>query len=283
MALQTPRAPLGGTFELVELGHKEPLRAYLRELWARREFVMSLSRNDLRLRHMNSVLGQAWYLVNPALNITVYFLIFGVVFDGRRSVENYMSFLVIGVMYFRLTQSIIISCASSMTKNIGLIRSIQFPRTLIPLSIVIENVIQFIPSALLIILISLIDGSTPGWYWLAMPVVIAVGAGISFGLGLIVARIGASLTDLQQLLPHGFRLLLYVSGVLFSVDARIGNPTIKRLFPLNPFYDVVAAARWSVSGRPVDLAVWVALAVWLVSSIGFGLFYFRRGEHRYGA
>lgn len=283
MALQTASVRQHDTSELVELGHREPLRAYLKEMWGRREFVMSLSRNDLRARHMNSVLGQAWYLMNPALNIAVYFLIFGVVFEGRRGVENYMSFLVTGVMFFRLMQNTVITCSSSMTKNMGLIRSIQFPRALIPVSIVIENVIQFIPSAILIVGISLVDGGTPGWHWLGIPLVIATGAGISLGMGFTVARVGASLTDLQQLLPHVFRLLLYVSGVLFSVDDRIGNETIKRLFPLNPFYDVVAAARWAVSGRPVESAVWVALVAWLVVSVCFGLFYFRRAEHRYGA
>lgn len=272
-----------GSDELVTLGVKEPIGDYLRSMWARRDFAMALARNDLRARHMNSFLGQAWYLMNPALNIAIYFLIFGVVLNARRGVESYISFLVIGVMFFRLTQNAVINCASCITKNAGLIRSIQFPRALIPVSVIIEAVLQFIPSIFLIALVTVIDADAPMWNWLGIPVILAATVAITLGLGLVAARIGAFLTDLQQLLPHFFRIMLYVSGVLFSVNDRIGNQTIRNLFFLNPFYDIIEGARWAFMGRPIGERVVVGLAGWTVVSLIAGLLVFKRGEHRYGA
>jgi teichoic acid transport system permease protein len=276
---------VGGTRsgELVTLGVRQPVLAYLRSMWARRDFAIALAKNDLRSRHMNSALGQAWYLMNPALNIAIYFLIFGVVLNARRGVESYVSFLVIGVMFFRLTQNAVINCASCITKNTGLIRSIQFPRALIPVSVLIEATLQFIPSILLIALVTVVDADAPMWNWLGIPLILAATVTISLGLGLVAARIGAFLTDLQQLLPHFFRIMLYVSGVLFAVDDRIENETIRRLFVLNPFYDIIEGARWAFMGRPLSGGVAVGLVVWSIGSLVAGLLLFKRGEHRYGA
>lgn len=268
---------------LISLGTRQPVGEYLHAMWARRDFAIALSRNDLRARHMNSALGQLWYLLNPALNIVIYFLIFGVVLNARRGVDNYVAFLVIGVMFFRFTQGIVINCASCITKNGGLIRSIQFPRALIPVSVLIEGVLQFIPSFFLVGLVAGLDADGPRWSWLVAPLVLAAAAAISLGIGLIAARIGAFLTDLQQLLPHVFRILLYVSGVLFSVNDRIGNRTIRDLFFLNPFYDIIEAARWCFIGQPIGERVVVGLIGWSVLTVVVGLSVFKSGEHRYGA
>lgn len=268
---------------LVTLGLNQPLVEYLRAMWGRRDFSIALARNDLRARHMNSFLGQAWYLLNPALNIAIYFLIFGIVLNARRGVESYVTFLVVGVMIFRLTQNVVINCASCITKNAGLIRSIQFPRALIPVSVLIEGFLQFIPSVFLIMFVATVDAGGPMWNWLGIPIVLAATAAISLGLGFLAARIGAFLTDLQQLLPHFFRIMLYVSGVLFSVNDRIGNRTIRNLFFLNPIYDIIEAARWAFMGRPIGERVVVGLVGWSVISLGIGLAAFKRGEHRYGA
>ena len=150
-------------------------------------------------------------------------------------------------------------------------------------SVLIEALLQFVPSLFLIALVTTIEAGGPSWNWLAIPVVFAAAGSISLGLGLLSARVGAFLTDLQQLLPHFFRIMLYVSGVLFSVDDRIHNETIRKLFFLNPFYDIIEAARWAFMGRPIGERAVVGLVAWSIGSLAIGLLVFKRGEHRYGA
>jgi teichoic acid transport system permease protein len=274
--------PTTDTDGLTTLGLSERLPVYLRAMWARRDFTIELAKNDFRSNHMDSALGQAWHLLNPAFNIGIYFLIFGVVLDARRGVDNYVTFLVIGVMFFRLVQSAVIDCSSSIGKNSGLIRSIQFPRALVPVSVVLQAVMQFAPSVVLIAIISVFDVGAPGWHWLGIPAVLVATIAIALGLGLLAANIGAFLPDLQQLLPHIFRLGLYVSGVFFAVDERISNETIRSLYFLNPFYDIIEAARWAFMGRPLGERVIVGLTAWAVVSLVAGILVFKRGEHRYG-
>lgn len=268
--------------QLMVLGDRQHTREYVRDLWERRHFVMALARTDLRVRHLNSVLGQLWHLVNPALMISVYYFIFGVVLDARRGVPFYITFLVTGVVTFRSSQSTIVGCAGAIPKNLGLIRSIQFPRALIPLSITIEQVLAFLPAYALVILVAVIDGAPVSWRILLLPLVIAAGAIFSFGFGLTAARLGAGYSDFQQLLPHTFRVLFYVSGVLFSIEQSISNESIRRILSLNPFYGLIESARWCLLGDRLDMIALAALAGWTAIGLVGGLAFFRAAEYRYG-
>ena len=74
-----------------------------------------------RSRHQNTVLGNVWNLLNPLLSAAVYFLIFGVILDASRGVENYILWLVVGIFVFRLTQSTVMQGATSITGRQGLV------------------------------------------------------------------------------------------------------------------------------------------------------------------
>jgi len=276
-SVTSSRAPL------LVLGTRPSLREYLHDLWSRRHFVMALATTDLRVRHMNSVLGQLWHLVNPALMITVYYFVFGVVLDARRGIDHYVTFLVTGVMTFRLAQATITGCASAIPKNLGLIRSIQFPRALVPVSISIQNVLGFLPGFALVVLVGVLEGVPPSWSLALLPAVIAVGAVFSLGLGLVAARLGAGYSDFQQILPHAFRVLLYVSGVLFSVQNSIANETVRTVLSLNPFYGLIELARWCVLDTPLHDTGVVSFAAWTAVGLVGGLKFFRAAEFRYGA
>jgi teichoic acid transport system permease protein len=267
----------------MELGTRAPLGMYLRDLWERRHFAGALADSDLRAKHMNSVLGQLWHLLNPAMMIAVYFLVFGVILDARRGVDNYVSFLVAGVIIFRFTQSSIIGCGKSLDSNVGLIRSIQFPRALVPISEVYSQLLALVPGLVLVGIVAAFDGVRPGPQLALLPVVVLAATLFSLGTGFAAARASSTLADLQQVLPHFFRIMLYVSGVLFSVDASIESALVRDLFAINPFYCIVAATRWSILGTPTSGIVPIALAAWTVVTLIGGFTWFRRAEHRYGA
>jgi teichoic acid transport system permease protein len=269
--------------DLIVLGGRRPWRHDLPEIWQRRHFAWALARSEVRSKHLDSALGQIWQVLNPAFMIAIYFAIFGVVLDARRGIEHYITFLVAGVIIFRFTQSIVNGCGQTLTRNMGLLRSIQFPRSILPLSVALEQLLALIPGLILVLIVAAFDGVRPGWELLALPAVIAGGAMFSLGLGFVVARAASTIPDVTQLLPHVFRVLLYVSGVLFSVDEMIDTAWVRDLFALNPFYCVITALRWSILGAPTSGWVAVSLAVWSLAASLVGAVWFRRGEHRYGA
>jgi teichoic acid transport system permease protein len=269
--------------DLIDLSHTTPLISYLQEIWVRREFAIVVPINDMRAQNMDTALGQLWHLMNPIMLISVYYVIFGVVLDTTRGVDNFLGFLVIGVLLFQLTQRVIQESAASIRRNEFLIRSIRFPRALLPISAVVGQTVAFLPSLLVLFIFVLATGETFSPRWLLLPLVLIAQASFGLGAAFIIARIGFAVGDVQQILPHLFRLLFYMSGVLFSVDAFITSTAMQRLFALNPMYDIITVARWSLMDLAVPKESIIGLVLWALVLPVVGLLYFRANEHRYGA
>ncbi len=257
--------------------------AYLREVWDRREFALVVPAQDLRAQNMDTALGQLWHVVNPALLVGVYFLIFGVLLDTSRGVDNFLGYLIVGVTLFHLTQRVTQDAAVSITRNLGLIRSIQFPRILLPAATAIGQTIAFLPALALALLAVLATGERPSLRWLALPGVLAAQFAFNLGAALVAARIGASVPDLRQLLPHLFRLLFYASGVIFSVEAFVSSSAWRLGFALNPIYGLISCARWSLLGEGLSEGILWSLAAWCTLLPAAGLVMFRRSDRRLGA
>lgn len=272
-----------GIRPLIDLTSRPSTLAYLREAWRRREFAIVVPAQDLRAQNMDTTLGQLWHLVNPALLVGVYFLVFGVIIDTRRGVDNFLGFLIIGVVLFHLTQRVTLEASGSITQNLGLIRSIQFPRILLPAASVNGQTAAFVPALVLALLAVLATGELPTLRWLVLPAVLVAQFAFNFGVALLVARIGTTMPDLRQILPHLFRLLFYGSGVIFSVDAFVHSTAWRRAFALNPIYDVITCARWCLLGEPVDLWVVAGLVLWCIVMPALGFLVFHRSEQRLGA
>lgn len=269
--------------DLIRLDGPEPLSRYVREIGRRRDFALELARSDLRAKHMDSLLGQFWHLLNPALMVLIYYVVFGVLLDARRGVDNYISFLVIGVLVFRQSQRAITDAASSVSQNAGLVRSIQFPRAILPISVTLEQLFAFGPALLVIAVTMFFDGVALSPRMLMIVPVLAIQQVFNLGASFVVARLGARYSDMREVLPHFFRIMLYISGVIFSVDDRVTHETLRALFAILPFYDLVTAARWALMGTPITTAEVVALLAWSFGLFVAGFAFFRRGEASYGS
>ena len=269
--------------QLVDLTRPSPPAVYLGEVWRRRDFAILVPVQDLRAQNMGSALGQLWHLLNPALMVAVYFLIFGVILDTSRGVDNFLGFLIVGVVWFHLTQRVVQDAAVCIPRNLGLIRSVQFPRILLPAATVNGQTAAFVPALVLALAAVIATGERPSLRWLALIGVLAAQFVFNFGAALLVARIGAAVPDLRQLLPHVFRLLFYASGVIFSVDAFVTSESWRRAFALNPLYDVITCARWCLLGEPVDSWVVAGMLAWGAVLLVAGFAVFWRSDQRLGA
>lgn len=266
----------------MRLGQKPPLADYLRALWQRRDFAVTVPLGELRAQNMDTVLGNLWHLLNPVMLVAVYFTIFGLLLDTSRGVDNFLAFLSVGVFVYQYSQRATIAAAKSIPANEGLIRSIQFPRALLPISTVIGQTVAFMPAVVVMLVVAVATGEQPRLRWLLLAPVVALQAAFNLGTALVVARLADSFRDVQNILPFVFRLLFYLSGVLYLVEAWVDDPVLLRAFNANPFYAFVTLARGAILGGPVDPELWVSVLVWTGVVLPLGFAFFRAGEQRYG-
>ncbi|MFC0358435.1 ABC transporter permease [Kytococcus sp. HMSC28H12] len=294
---QTPSA--GGSLSSAELeaiaranglrrvGHRPPLGEYLRDLWSRRQFLWTLSTAQAYAKTQESRLGQVWAVLNPVMLAGAYFLIFGLLLDTRGGTQNFVGFLTAGIFTFVFLSTVMSQGARAVTGSMQLVRSLSFPRVLLPISKVTTELIAAVPTFAVLLVIMLATGERPDAEWLLFPVALLLIASMSLGIGMVFARLVHDSRDAANLIPLVIRLLRYVSGVFYSVDHYLGAAGAPHWLAVVMTYQPVAVmmtlVRESLLGETaVDPVTWLAGLFWAVVLPLGGLIWFWRGEGTYG-
>ncbi|MEU6715693.1 ABC transporter permease [Nonomuraea sp. NPDC046802] len=261
---------------------------YVRQLWERRHFILTYATSRNVSKYSGSALGQLWQVLTPLLNAAIYYVMFGLILGGSKNIHNYPAFLLTGMFVFTYTQRTVTAGAKSISGNLSLIRALHFPRASLPLAYTIQELQQLTISMGVLLGIVVLTNEWPNWFWLTIPIVLLLQTMFNIGAGLVLARLGASMRDLNQLLPFIMRTWLYASGVFFAIHDKVVNSAklpewVATLMYLNPAASFIEWMRDILIGShtPPPM-VWVSCVFWAVFSMVFGFWYFWRAEDRYG-
>ena len=278
---------------LQQTGIRPHFGAYVRDLWKRRSFISVLATSKASAQNQNTYLGQVWALLSPTINAFVYVLIFGFILQvGRAGIENTIAFIVVGVFMFRFFERSVMAGAHSLNKNMNLVRSVHFPRAVLPIAGVAAELAVLGPAVVVMILISYASGFLPiagvvtiKWDWLLLVPAIGLLWVFSTGCAFISARLVANTPDLDNLLPHLLRILMYCSGVIFSIDRYVGDFSWGWMMAYQPVAVYLYLCRSVLLDEPAyqpDPMMWGLGLVWAVIFFIIGFIMFWRGEETYG-
>ena len=277
-----PEVPPPG---LQRAGARLPVDEYSRRLWDRRWFIAAYANASNSVGYEGNFLGQAWQLLTPLLNIAVYYLIFGLLLKTNRGVPNYIAFLSVGVFVFAFCTTAMTSGAKAITGNLGLVRALQFPRAVLPVSTTLVALMQLIYSMIILLPIVLLSGAPLTWRWIELIPAVALQSMFCLGLAFAVARLGARVPDMAEILPFVARMWMYASGVMYSVQVFTqGHPAwVSTVMTLNPANVYLSLARNALlPANPASLTTWILGIVWGVGGLSVSYLYFWRGEEEYG-
>jgi teichoic acid transport system permease protein len=241
-----PLRELAARYQLTPSAARPSPLAYLRQLWNRRHFIVAFATARNVAMYSEARLGQIWQILTPLLNAAVYFFIFGVILNTRRGVPDFIPFLVTGVFIFNFTQRSFIIAARVVNDTLPLIRALYFPRACLPIGYVLIELQQMLISIVVLIVIVLASGEGMTWYWLLLLPALALQTFFNVGVGLILARVGAGVDDVSQLIPFIVRTWMYVSGVMFFIPALATlylHEKISYLMQINPAAVYITLAR----------------------------------------
>ena len=270
--------------DLRPVGADLPLRDYLAEAWRRREFAITVPLGELRAQNQDTALGQLWHLLNPLLLVGVYFVIFDVILDvsERGGVQNFLAFLLVGVVTFNYTRTAMQSGARMIVKNRNLMQSINFPKVILPISALVTETYTHLFAIPVMWLLLIVTGVRPSFAWLLVVPIIVVQAAFNLGLGMVTARMTFHFRDVEQVLPYALRIWFYMSGVIFPVtDRLIANETLLFVLQLNPMFSIIEMSRAAFIDGRFDAGYWATSCIWALAVLGLGFWFFRRAESEY--
>jgi len=271
---------------LKKVGARPSLFKYVREAISRIDFAYTLASYGNEATNAKSRLGSWWNILLPTIQASTYGLIFGLIL-GSSKPDNFLPFLFTGVFLFGFFQGSFTNGASSIVNRSGLVRSLSFPRVLLPLSVIISQTIALLPQLLVLaVLLVIVQGfGSISVGWLMMVPLLSLMFIFNFGLAMVMARITVHVQDLNKLVPFVNRVLFYVSGVFFSLDKIFSDPDNiwGKLIQFNPIYDFLSLARgYLVNGYSVRPEEWISIVVWSFGIAVLGLVFFWSAEERYG-
>ncbi|WP_062206297.1 ABC transporter permease [Demequina salsinemoris] len=271
---------------LERVGARPPLGEYLMEAWRRRNFAIALAKYRIQASLHDSRLGMSWIVLFPILQAALYGTIFGVIMPSDTRPDNFVPFLVVGVFTFGFFSSSLSGGAKAVTGNVGLVRSLSFPRILLPLAQVIQFAMELVPMVIVMAIIVAAFGEPISWKWLLVVPIYALMALFNAGIALVVARLTVHLKDVTQILPLVTRLFFYVSGIFYSLELVLADnpPWMLTLAQLNPVHDYIALVRYClVGGTELQTLAWVVAVASAIVTAAFGIVFFWKAEERYGS
>jgi ABC-2 type transport system permease protein len=200
----------------------------------------NIARNEFKLRFFGSVLGYVWQLMRPLLLFGVLYLFFTQIAHVNNShlpgQEHYGAQLLGSIVLFTFFAEATTGAVRSVVDRENLVRKIQFPRMVIPLSVVLLASFNLALNLIVVLGFALIEGVQPMLSWLELPLILAMLAVFVTGLAMLLSALFVSLRDIQPIWDVIGQILFYASPVIISVETVKLHAATKGVLGLSLFH-----------------------------------------------
>jgi lipopolysaccharide transport system permease protein len=255
--------------ELVDRAEEmAPLAAVVASLYRYRELLKNLILKDLKLKYRGSVFGFLWSLANPLLMIVVYTVAF--TFIMRIRTIEFVFYLMLGQLSWTFFASSANMSTSAIVDNGGLLKSVRFPRAILPIGTVFFNFAQFLLTLAVFLPAMLMWYAVPfSWAMLLFPVFLTLQVVFTIGVALILSTWTAFFRDVRHLLEVGLAMLFWLTPIVYEV--RSIPERFRLLILISPMSSFVVAYEQIFFYREwPDLTVWVIAVMYALGAFVAG-------------
>jgi len=200
-----------------------------------------MARMSLRAEASRYFLGYIWWILEPMLWVSVFYVVFKVILQSGRA--DFLVFLMCGKLAFLWFSKSVNQAANSIVMNRGLIGRINVTKTLFPLAVVQEGLYRQSAVFLLLFCVLFAWGFYPSLTWACLLPLILV----NYLMILACAYIGACLVcivrDFSMLISLGMTFLLFTSGIFWDVRALDDPHMTELVLAVNPLAFILDAYR----------------------------------------
>jgi lipopolysaccharide transport system permease protein len=194
---------------------------------------------DLRAEVSRHVLSYAWWVIEPALHMAVYYMVFGMLLN--RGGENYPVFLLAGLVPWTWFSKSVLSSSNSLLQNQNLILEVGVHPFVFPATSILKASLKQLPVFLLLFIFIAILGIAPNAAWLFLPLIILAQVAITIAFSSLIAAVIPFVRDLSYLVATGMMFMMFMSGIFF--DVKNIAPEWQDAFLMNPMAFLIVSYR----------------------------------------
>ena len=259
----------------------------LKEIWDYRDLLSLFVKRDITVQYKQTVLGPLWWLIQPALTVIMYMVVFGgiagIPTDGIPQPLFYLG----GVCMWQYFADCLTKTSNTFVSNAGIFGKVYFPRLIMPISNVISNLVRFgIQFGLFVIVYiyyAIIGmAPSPNWYFLLFPLLVVMMAGLALGFGIIISSMTTKYRDLQILFSFIVQLWMYGTPIVYPLSQVAGKKVLgmdlSTIMCLNPVTPVIETFKYGAldAGEFIGWG-WLAYSfVFMMVALSLGILIFNK-------
>ena len=245
--VSSPGGPARQTTRVIS--PRTPLIRRVVAIYHYRELLAGLIRKELKVKYKNSALGAIWSMLNPALYLVVFYVVFQIFL--RSGIPKFAIFLLSGLLVWNFFSTALMGATTSVVTNSALVKKVSFPREVLPLAPIGAAIVHFFLQGIVLALaLALFRYEASPKYALLLPPALVVLVLLTAALGILFAALNVSLRDMQHLLELSLVAWFWMTCIVYPyrlVADRLDDRSW--LMFLNPITAIVLAFQRAIYNR----------------------------------
>ncbi len=246
------------------------------ELKERRDLFYFLVWRDIRVLYAQTILGFAWAILQPLIQIVLFTIVFGKVAKLNTEGIPYVLFSTVAIIPWTYMSQAMTESSQSLVKNQNILGKIYIPRVIFPLTPIISKLVDFGISLTILLAVSFYYRVWPTWNLLFLPIFVVLMVSIPASVGMWLSALAIRFRDVRYAMSFAVRLLIYSAPIVYSASEIPG--AYRFIYSLNPIVGVIEGYRACLLGTPIPwFYIWPGIVTATILFIS-GAFYFKRME-----
>lgn len=208
-------------------------------LYHYRELLKTNIKKEIRGKYKGSFLGVLWSFLNPLLMVLVYAIVFPYIMRVKQ--EHYLIYLITGIIPWNFFTTVVTSGCNCVWINGGILKKVYFPREILPISVVLAGLVNFLISCIVILLFLIFGGIGLNINIIWLPLIAVIQGMFGLGLLFILSAINVYIRDIEYLVAFFMNLVFYATPILYNASMFPEN--YQFVLKLNPMTHFIGAYR----------------------------------------
>lgn len=257
-----------------------------------RVLLKELTKTDFKLRYQGSVLGYLWALLRPLMMFAILYVVFGQLLRFGGDIPHYPVYLLAGTTLWSFFTECTNQGIQAIVTRGELIRKICFPKYIVVVSATLTAVINLLINLVVVVVFALINGVTPTWTWLLVPVFLFEFYCLALGISFLLGAINVKYRDITSIWDVLTQALFYAVPIIYPITMIAAtSETAAKVLLINPIAQIIQDVRyclitretittWNYVGvehwfwKIIPIAITLILLVW-------GSWYFRKKSKKF--
>lgn len=222
-----------------------------KEIWQYRDLFSMFVKKDIITQYKQTILGPAWYFIQPALTTIMYMVVFGGIAKISTDGLPQPLFYLAGIVCWQYFSDCLNKTSATFTTNQHIFGKVYFPRMIVPLATVTSNLVRMGIQFLLFIAVYvyyLLSGVqvAPNIFILLLPLLVLMLAGLSLGFGVIISSLTTKYRDLTILFTFIVQLWMYATPVIYPLSTM--STEKQWIMAINPVTSIFETFKYGMMG-----------------------------------